>query len=127
MRTLGFNPNEEDLQQMIFTVDYDGRCNNHYSPTRHEQYSQRFLGKDPKFSKRTTDVKLLMRWTLDLKVSGLTPDPCPHVVSLDKKLCSTLPPPPPSGPPRAPQRMNGYRPHDTGVTLQWTGTPSRDE
>lgn len=25
MRTLGFNPNEEDLQQMIFTVDYDGR------------------------------------------------------------------------------------------------------
>lgn len=24
MRTLGFNPNEEDLQQMIFTVDYDG-------------------------------------------------------------------------------------------------------
>ena len=27
MRTLGFNPNEEDLQQMIFTVDYDGRYN----------------------------------------------------------------------------------------------------
>ena len=26
MRTLGFNPNEEDLQQMIFTVDYDGKC-----------------------------------------------------------------------------------------------------
>jgi len=24
MRTLGFNPNEENLQQMIFTVDYDG-------------------------------------------------------------------------------------------------------
>ncbi|CAH3028133.1 unnamed protein product [Porites evermanni] len=24
MRTLGFNPNEEDLQQMIFMVDYDG-------------------------------------------------------------------------------------------------------
>lgn len=26
MRTLGLNPNEEDLQQMIFTVDYDGKC-----------------------------------------------------------------------------------------------------
>ena len=26
MRTLGFNPNEEDLQQMIFTVDYDGKA-----------------------------------------------------------------------------------------------------
>lgn len=25
MRTLGFNPTEEDLQQMIFTVDYDGK------------------------------------------------------------------------------------------------------
>lgn len=24
MKTLGFNPTEEDLQQMIFTVDYDG-------------------------------------------------------------------------------------------------------
>lgn len=24
MRTLGFNPTEDDLQQMIFTVDYDG-------------------------------------------------------------------------------------------------------
>ena len=25
MKTLGFNPTEEDLQQMIFTVDYDGK------------------------------------------------------------------------------------------------------
>lgn len=25
MRTLGFNPTEEDLQQMIFAVDYDGK------------------------------------------------------------------------------------------------------
>lgn len=24
MKTLGFNPTEEDLQQMIFAVDYDG-------------------------------------------------------------------------------------------------------
>ena len=27
MRTLGFNPNEQDLQQMIFTVDYDSKYN----------------------------------------------------------------------------------------------------
>lgn len=27
MKVLGFNPTEEELQQMIFTVDYDGEFN----------------------------------------------------------------------------------------------------
>ena len=32
----------------------------------------------------------LARWTSDLKVGGLTPNPCHCVVSLDKKLYPTL-------------------------------------
>ena len=60
----------------------------------------------------------LARWTSDLEVGGLTPIPCHHVVSSDKKLYRTL---------SLSTQVYEMGTGDVllGVTLRWTSIPSR--
>ena len=65
-------------------------------------------------------VQWLVLWTSDLKVGGSTPSPCHRVVSLDKKLYSTL-----SVSTQVYKMGTGVILR--GVTLRGTSIPSRAE